>query len=286
MIKPKSLSQKILLMITSVILCGGLGFIFIAIVLFSIGNGQLAFERYDIFNKLSSANLKLILAINHVTSFVISSLVLNFYVKREDNSSFIEFGEKINIKLVLKCSLFFICCYPLAGMISYFIGILDLPSYMESMSDKNLSAISKLGKSDTFLGVMTSILVMAIIPGVGEELLFRGIFQKILCEHINPFLAIAVSSFIFAALHLDPEGIGAKWVIGASLGLIYYFTKNIWVPIIIHVMNNATILILLNLSNNDQSAKEDVGFQGAIAGLVFIPMVIFFIKNLKQYSNG
>src|SRR3569832_1794576 len=80
------------------------------------------------------------------------------------------------------------------------------------------------------LGV--GVLVMGLIPAVGEELLFRGLIQNLIHELTkNIHLAIGVSAFIFSAIHLQFYGLLPRFLLGVLFGYVYWWTRDLLFPI-------------------------------------------------------
>jgi len=97
-------------------------------------------------------------------------------------------------------------------------------------------------------GFILTFFVVAVIPGIGEELVFRGLIQNEFVRAFkNPHLAIWTTSIIFSAIHLQFFGFVPRILIGAFLGYLYYWSGNLWVPIIAHFINNGLQVIGLYL---------------------------------------
>ena len=136
------------------------------------------------------------------------------------------------------------------------------------------------------LGV--SILVIGIIPAIGEELLFRGIIQK-LCYQIthNIHGAIAVSALAFSAIHLQFYGFVPRFLLGALFGYIYWWTKDLFFPIAAHFFNNAFMLFLLFLYQRG-AIQQDIttpAVPPTAVLLLAILLVIILSYYLKQFSK-
>lgn len=96
--------------------------------------------------------------------------------------------------------------------------------------------------------IYISILTVAVAAPILEELLCRGTILRGLLKHTSPVKAILWSSFIFAALHLNPwQGI-FSFILGCFIGWIYYRTRSIWAGIFIHTVNNLTITLITHFS--------------------------------------
>jgi uncharacterized protein len=93
--------------------------------------------------------------------------------------------------------------------------------------------------------VLVAVLAMAIISGVFEEVLIRGVVFRFLEQWFGSVAALALSAFLFGALHLANPG--ASWLAaiaialeaGILLGAIYMLTRRLWAAIGLHMAWNA-----------------------------------------------
>ncbi len=89
------------------------------------------------------------------------------------------------------------------------------------------------------------VLWIAVIPAVAEEFYFRGLTQQLFQRWMGrPSLAILLSAFLFAALHMQAEGFLSRWFLGVFLGYLFWKSRSIWVPVAVHFFNNMLILSL------------------------------------------
>lgn len=134
---------------------------------------------------------------------------------------------------------------------------------------------------------LVAFLVIAIIPAIGEELLFRGILQQKIMEKIgNPHVAIWASAAIFSAIHLQFYGFLPRLLLGAMFGYLYYWAGNLWIPIFAHLVNNGftvTMLYLnkINIINFDIDKPESIPVSGAILSLILTVGLISKIRRLS-----
>ncbi|SOE21393.1 hypothetical protein SAMN06298216_1863 [Spirosomataceae bacterium TFI 002] len=95
---------------------------------------------------------------------------------------------------------------------------------------------------------LLAFIVIAVIAGIGEELIFRALIQRKLYKSFkNHHVAIWVAAVIFSAIHFQFYGFFPRVMLGALFGYFYYFTGNIWVPIVAHIFNNGLALTMLFL---------------------------------------
>ncbi len=106
--------------------------------------------------------------------------------------------------------------------------------------------------SNDFKTILFSVVWLAVVPAVGEELVFRGVLQNIFSRGLkNHHIAIFFTSFIFALLHFEFTGFLTRMLVGALFGYLYFWTKNIYVPIFSHLAFNVSSLILGFLATNN-----------------------------------
>jgi len=87
------------------------------------------------------------------------------------------------------------------------------------------------------------ILVPALIGPILEELVFRKIIFGALYKRFNFFLAALISSFIFAAAHMEFVHILVYATMGFVFAFIYVKTKRIIMPIIVHMSLNTVAVV-------------------------------------------
>ena len=97
---------------------------------------------------------------------------------------------------------------------------------------------------------LTVVIAVVAVPAVCEELIFRGYFlNKLLSFHRRPFMPIAVSAALFAALHFDLYKFPITFIMGAVFGYVAYKTRSVWLPIVFHMINNALAVVELYSMN-------------------------------------
>lgn len=115
----------------------------------------------------------------------------------------------------------------------------------------NLEMIGNLAKAGPF---PVMFVLMAVMPGVSEELLFRGVLQRSI--RIAP-LAIAASALVFACAHFDPPHVVGVLPMGAYLAWVAYRTDSTWPTIVAHVANNGVAIAATRISALDVGQGTD-----------------------------
>jgi uncharacterized protein len=140
-------------------------------------------------------------------------------------------------------------------LLSYFPSVDTLAKSAEQLYSDAIASMSNLkGWWQFFTGVF----IVAFLPAMFEELLFRGVMQNLFIRWIKkPVLAIVIVSLLFSLIHASYYLFISRFVLGYVLGLMFYYTKNIWVNIFAHFMNNLMALSTLFYYNiNDKSVKK------------------------------
>jgi len=163
-----------------------------------------------------------------------------------------------------------------------------LEAWMQQMENQSQVVTEQFLSVSTISGLLFNILVMAIVPAVGEELFFRGILQTVLGEKMNRHYAVWITAFIFSAIHLQFYGFLPRLLLGAVLGYLFLFTGSIWAPIAAHFINNMLAVILFFLTFNgylefniDTIGTDETWWLG-IVSVGFIFLLFGRLKRLKE----
>lgn len=165
--------------------------------------------------------------------------------------------------------------------------LLPLPELFKMMEVQTEQVIKGLLQMDHFGEFLANLTIIAILPAIGEELVFRGVIQQQLMRRIrHPWLAIVVAAFIFSVAHFQFEGLLPRMVLGILLGWLYWKTQNFWVPVIAHFFNNGIQVFGQYLYGNQLSTvdlEEDIAIPWQFA-LMSVFMVVVVIRMIQQSS--
>jgi membrane protease YdiL (CAAX protease family) len=177
---------------------------------------------------------------------------------------------------------------------------MELPGFLAGFEEWARSKEDQLGQLTNFL-IQTETLgqfilvfvVVAVLPGIGEEILFRGVIQNIFQGWLrNPHVAIWLAAIIFSAIHMQFYGFLPRMVLGALFGYIYWYTKNLWYPIIAHFVNNGFTIIAVasyrgGLTELDIESVEAVPLPLVLGGAaIFIGIAYLFVRITKHTTQA
>lgn len=143
---------------------------------------------------------------------------------------------------------------PFMSSVIHWNAHMSLPGFLSDFEQTAKAKEEQLAKLTAFLTNMESLsellvtlFIIAVLPGIGEELVFRGLIQKKFSLMMNPHIAIWLSAFLFSAFHLQFYGIIPRMLLGALFGYMYYWSGNLWLPMVAHFLNNGFTLFMIYL---------------------------------------
>ena len=166
-----------------------------------------------------------------------------------------------------------------------------LEEALKSMEDKLAEATRFFTTFTSFWQFILAFIVIAVIAGVGEELVFRGLLMRKLFLGIkNIHVAIWLAGFIFAVIHFQFYGILPRMMLGVLFGYLYYWTGNIWVPIVAHIFNNGLAIIIMYLYNlkiikTDLESIDHVPMPIVLFSLMATIGLLFLFRNYMESQS-
>ena len=230
----------------------------------------------------------------HFFSYLLPTVIYWFYIERRTIGEF-STGRKPSWLIWVLAFLLVLAFIPVNSKFIEWNAAMDLPDALSGlekwMRDKEdqLSVMTEfLTSYKSFGQLMIALFVVTLLPALGEEMLFRGVIQtKLFQELRNMHVAIWVSAAIFSAIHFQFYGFLPRMMLGALFGYLYYWTGNLWVPILAHFVNNGFVLVMMYLHNvgivkiNIEEAKS-MPFLLILASLVVSTAILGVIKNNRQ----
>lgn len=203
------------------------------------------------------------------------------YLKLNKSPNFIFVLLAISIVFVLLPAINFLVSWN--ESISLPDSMKELEKWMQQMENDAKKASSIFLRAKSFTVYLSNVIVLAMIPAIGEELLFRGVLQKLFHNWSKKIhIAIWLSAFLFSALHMQFYGFVPRMLLGALFGYLFYWSGNLWIPIIAHFFNNFIAVTIFYLNNNVTEKIENTGI-GNDAYFYIVPSLILFSVLLLYF---
>ena len=126
----------------------------------------------------------------------------------------------------------------------------DFEIWARDAEDRTAKLTEVMTSFGSVTDLMIGLIVIALLPAIGEELVLRGLFQNELYRGMgNIHIAIWLSAIIFSTIHFQFYGFVPRLLLGALFGYLYYWSGNLLVPMFAHFFNNAFGVTMIYLYN-------------------------------------
>jgi len=282
-------------MLTSYLVLFGLGLL-IAIPVFDVTVPEVisVIENNDFEGKVPM--IKMMQVLYSTGLFLLPALLAAFLIGGR-TGHYLSAGRVPNAEIFILVTLLMFTIVPLVNYIGFLNEKLLLPEQWGDLAErvrandkdqwKMMEAFLETGSA---WGIIFNVFMIALIPAIGEELLFRGVLQKIMGEWFrNRHAAIWVVALLFSLAHYQYSAFIPRILLGAFFGYIFIWTSSIWMPVIAHFVNNAMGVVYYHLYYNGsiQADPDRIGLENnAIVFLLvsgFISVMIAWM--IWKYGN-
>ncbi|SKC73259.1 CPBP family intramembrane glutamic endopeptidase [Ohtaekwangia koreensis] len=214
-------------------------------------------------NPLSDPGMKVPLFLMQGFGTLFGLILVPMYILKKFHRSVADlFKETIYMQAVLMIGAIVIVFMIVNSVFIEWNQNVTFPSGIEKWAkatEEQLAELTKyLTKFDSTGQMLLAVVVIAVLPAIGEELVFRGIIQRELFRGTNNIhVAIWISAAIFSAIHIQFYGFVPRMLLGALFGYLYYWSGNLWMPIIAHFINNGFTVVAMYLYQQG-SVKMDI----------------------------
>ena len=246
---------------------------------------------------LNPKNRNILLAMQVVSTFIVFFLPAVVFAKIVHGKSIVYLGlkvksNKMQVGLVILLAFFGLGLSGALGELNELIPIsAKLEKKFRAMEAEYQSQVLAIATIKNFSDYLIALIVIAILPAFFEELLFRGVMQQMLEQWSkNGWVAILITGFIFSVIHLSYYGFLPRFGLGIVLGLIFFDTRNMWLNVLLHFLNNAVAVTALYYSNLKGLPPEkvlDEKFPLWVGGIA-LEIVVYLLQFLYKTSvaNG
>jgi len=234
--------------------------------------------------------VRLINGINHLFTFLIPGLAIAILAYGSRWPARLNLQRLTQPAFLLLGCLFILVAFPFAQWLYQVNQSLPLPASLIQMEESANAMIQALLRMEAPAELLVNLLVIALLPAFGEELVFRGLLQGQLQKLTrNPHLGIWVAALVFSLFHLQFQGFLPRLALGALLGYLYWWSGSLWVPMLAHFANNAIQVIAQYAWKNDapgllQAEQQDPMHWGW--GLLSLGLLLGLGYYLERLSKN
>ncbi len=241
--------------------------------------------------------LKYFQVVQAIGLFIVPPIILGwlYYGKISEYLFLNKPFKPVSVFLVLVLMFF---AAPFVNLVGELNANMILPEWLSGVeqwmknSEEKAEMLTKVFlKVDTTGGLLFNLFMIALLPAIGEELLFRGVIQRIFTNWTrNHHWGIWVTAILFSALHMQFYGFVPRMLLGVLFGYLLVWSGSMWLPIFAHFLNNgiAVIAYFLIDKNLINPGIEEIGSASGSYSIavISIGLIVLFMLMIKRQNSG
>lgn len=217
--------------------------------------------------------------------------ILFLHLRGKSFSNYLRVNERLNGTKLLFVFLVAILIIPLANFMGSINELIPLPeflNFLKQAEEQTMLITEQFLVMPHLSDLLLMLILMGLVAGIGEELLFRGIIQNLFKNWSGSVhLAVWLTALLFSVIHLQYHAILPRFVLGALIGYVYVYTGNLKYSILLHVIYNSVLVIITYLIQHDvlNETWELVGVNNMVLVFVASVIVLWLLKSLLSTSK-
>lgn len=236
--------------------------------------------------------LKFYQAIYSSGMFIIPPFIIAYFLSKKA-FAYLFLNRKFSSTQFILASLSIIIALPAINLLAEINTHMQLPEFLSSVEEwmrnsENQAELitNKFLVMENPFDLFVNLILIAVIPALGEELLFRGVIQRIFSNMTqSAHWGIIITAFLFAALHMQFFGLLPRMAMGVLFGYMLVWTQNLWVPILAHLLNNGMAVCITYFIHKGKLPEDIEKFGGNdssiwISGCISLIIITFLLFGL------
>lgn len=264
-----------------------------------LNNGELI-NTYDT-NPYVLKALKVIQVLMSIGMMIIPAW---FFPKalEQDSRQFLQLTAKPKTLFWLLALLMILVNIPLISWLVELNAGFHLPESMATLeahlkaTETNVTNMTQaFVRGTTIADLLVNLFVVALIPAIAEELLFRGALQRFIkfCFG-NTHAAVLSAALIFSAIHGQIYGFLPRMVLGMLLGYLFAYSGSLWPAVLVHFLNNTISVVIAHFKLEETGwalFNESYHFPVyaiSLSAVACVSLVYLMYRNQQQqtYEHG
>ncbi len=243
-------------------------------------------------NPLQNPDTKIILLIMQGCGALIGLILLPYYLLRRQERRLSDFFQTPHLRPVIIVPVLVVVFMGVNAIFIHWNKGIELPfgvdDWARTMEEKLGEMTVFITQYDSQFQMFLAFLVVVLLPAIGEEIVFRGMIQNDFYRATrNAHLSIWITAVLFSAIHLQFYGFVPRMLLGALFGYLYFWSGNLWMPVLAHFVNNGFTLVSLYLYDKgaidiDMENAQPTVWQ-VLFSVVFSAFLLYAFKNF--YNN-
>lgn len=248
-------------------------------------------QQWDLSNPAILTFIRGMLVIQFIFLFLVPSLLFAYF---SDPQPAHYLGLQVPDRQFywLAGLLVILVAYPLVEYIGYLNQKISLGGatnqWMKSMEEDATRQIKFMLQRRTPGELIKNLVFISLFAGIGEELFFRGVLQRIFIRMTqNPWMGIVLTAAIFSGIHFQFYGFFPRFLLGILLGAIYWYSGSLWTAILAHFLYDASVIVFLYINPeavNDDAIIKGQGVQLLVGALISLLLTVAILRYMKRKS--
>lgn len=239
-----------------------------------------AIPGYHINQPNSAGITKLAQTIGSIVQFGIPALLFARMTFAGRPLHHLGFRPAVKNNLYIVAIALLLVSYPLVGWLGMLNRLIPLPHAAVALEQEIDRQIEMMLQGKSAIDMLVNLVVMAIIPGIVEEMCFRGALQRILislCK--NAWAGIIVTSILFSLLHFELQGFLPRVFLGILLGAAYWYSGSLWTTILAHACFNGIQVFAAMEYPNTVSGNPSVPLLLVLVSFVLVVSLLVYMRK-------
>jgi uncharacterized protein len=239
------------------------------------------------------AAAKLMQILGSVGTFIVPAFLFS-YLFEGDFFSYYRFRNHVGMVPMILVILMMVSVIPFINYTAEINLKMEIPfraldqviRSMESAAEEMMVAFTA---TESIGGLLVNLFMIGVIAAVGEELIFRGLLQKLMIGMVkNKHLAIVITAILFSAFHFQFFSFLPRFILGIILGYLMLYGQSIWYPILAHFVNNAmgVVYYYFNSRGSADDMLEEIGTSTLIPVAAVISLGLFLVFGAIWYFQS
>jgi len=266
--------------------------------------GVNSMDVMGIFNQLEDpavmASLKLMQILQHIGTAIVPSLLFAYIVSGKAAEYLALNKSALPLSYLLAAGVL-LCATPIVNWMIMVNGAMELPGFlsgmedwMKGMEDMSATVIVRFLEMDSVETLLLNLFMIGILPALGEELMFRGVIQRIFTRWTkNVHLSVWITAIIFSAIHMQFYGFLPRMMLGVLFGYLFVWSGSLLLPVFCHLIYNGWGVMFAYFRGVEEFTKQESSIGSGsndtlltIASGLAIAVLLYIIYRKEKEARG
>ncbi len=235
-------------------------------------------QVFDPSNKQLIEAMKTMQLFNALGTFVLPPFLF-LHFRGSAALTYLKLDKSISKTSVFRVFIMALFMIPIANYLGALNESIPLPEFLNFLKiaeEQTLLLTEQFLIMNSLSDLFLMIIIMGVVAAVGEELLFRGLLQRLFQDWSgNKHLAVWLTALLFSVIHMQYHAVLPRFFLGAFIGYVFVYSGSLRTSIYLHFFYNTSLVLLTYCIQHKMvpSSWESIGtsnFSMFILSLVLI----------------